>query len=260
MAREVVAFLAGSPDRLALLEYLVEEPAAPRDVADALDVSGRSAQRNLAQFAERGWTEKRDGAYHLTTRGRLVRETYADCLDRIALIDDLAGFYEHLPDGDDAPDPAWLADATVVSADPDHPQEPVTRYVDAVRSLSTDRVRMVSPVLSRIFERPHAKLVRTGASTDLVLPADRVAAARERNPAKFDTVVAVPSFSLYETDDPVNVGLTITDDRTFVLAYDGDGHLRACIDGTDPDLRAWAVDRFEKYRRDAREVDGPGPF
>ncbi|WP_415382644.1 helix-turn-helix transcriptional regulator [Halosimplex sp. TS25] len=260
MAREVVAFLAGSPDRLALLDYLAEEPCAPRDVADALGVSGRSAQRNLAQFADRGWAEKHDGAYHLTARGRLVREAYADCLDRIDRIDDLAGFYDHLPDGDEAPDPAWLADATVVTADPDHPQEPVTRYVDAVRSLDTDRVRMLSPVLSRIFERPHAELVRRGASTDLILPADRVAAARERNPPKFETVLAVPSVTLYETDDPVDVGLTVTDERTFVLAYDADGHLRACVDGADPDLRTWAVDRFEDYRRAAAEVEGRGPF
>lgn len=260
MTREVVAFLAGSPDRLALLDSLADEPAAPRDAADALDISGRSAQRNLAQFAERGWAEKRDGDYRLTTRGRLVRETYVDCLERLDRIDDLAECYDHLPDAPAPPDPAWLDDATVVTADPDHPQAPVTHYVDAVRSLETDRVRMLSPVLSRIFERPHAELVRRGARTELILPADRVAAAREKNPAKFEAVLAAPSFTLYETDEPVGCGLTVADDRAFVLAYDADGRVRACVDGSDTDLREWAAERFESHRGDAAEVEGIGPF
>mgnify|MGYP000701777075 CR=1 FL=1 len=260
MSREVVVFLAGSPDRLALLDHLTEEPAAPRDVAEALDVSSRGAQRNLSELEDRGWTQKRDGDYHLTTTGHLVRETYADCLDRLDALGDLATLYEHLPDREDAPDPAWLADGTYVTAEEDHPQAPVTHYVEAVRGLETDHVRMLAPVLSRLFHEPHARQVQRGATTEVVLPVERVTAAREKNPLEFETVLAVPSFTLYRTDRPVEMGLTVTDDRTFLLAYDADGTLRACIESTDPTLREWAVERFDRYREEASEVDGIGPF
>jgi len=260
MSREVVAFLAGSPERLALLDYLAEEPAAPRDVAEALDVSSRGAQRNLSELEDRGWADKRDGDYHLTTTGHLVRETYTDCLDRLDALGDLSTLYEHLPGPDDAPDPAWLADATYVTAEEDHPQAPVTHYVEAVRALETDHVRMLAPVLSRLFHEPHAKQVQRGATTEVVLPGDRVSAAREKNPLEFETVLAVPSFTLYRTDRSVEMGLTVTDDRTFVLAYDRDGNLKVCVDSTDPELREWAIERFERYREGASEVDGIGPF
>mgnify|MGYP000232775584 FL=1 len=260
MSREVVAFLAGSPDRLALLDYLAEEPAAPRDVADALDVSSRGAQRNLSELEDRGWAEKRTGDYHLTTTGHLVRETYTDCLDRLDALCDLSTLYEHLPDPENAPDPAWLADATYVTAEEDHPQAPVTHYVEAVRAVETDHVRMLAPVLSRLFHEPHAKQVQRGATTEVVLPRDRVSAAREKNPLEFETVLAVPTFTLYRTDRTVEMGLTVTDDRAFVLAYDTDGNLRACVEGADPALREWAIERFERYRDGASEVDGIGPF
>ena len=260
MSREAVAFLSGSPDRLALLEYLAGEPAAPRDVADELDVSTRGAQRNLSELADRGWAEKRDGWYRLTTTGQLVRETYADCLERMDALETFSTLYEHLLWPEDAPDPAWLADATYVTAEADHPQAPVTHYVEAVSSLETDHVRMLAPVLSRIFQDPHAKQVRRGATTELVLPADRVTAARERNPLEFETVLAVPSFTLYRTERAVELGLTVTDDRTFVLAYDESGHLQACVEGSEPALRTWAIERFESYRDGATEVEGISPF
>lgn len=282
MARDDVAFLAGSPDRLALLDVLAEGAAAPRDVAAALDVSTRSAQRNLSQLVERGWAERREGEYHLTTVGHLVRSAYAACLDRFEAIEALDAFYEHFPHpgertapgtrpgggpaDDDSPDvhavpdPAWLVEATCVTADPDHPQAPVEHYVQAVDSLSADHVRMVAPVLSRLFHEPHAQQVIRGASTELVLPAERVAAARRKNPLEFETVLAVPRFSLYRTDEPVEFGLTVADERTFLLAYDDEGQVRACVDGTHGALREWAVDRFETFCDGGTEVEGRGPF
>ena len=256
MSREAVAFIAGSPDHRRLLDLLADEPATPRDVADALDVASRSAQRNLSALADRGWVERRDGAYHLTTTGYLVRDAYADCLETLDAVAAFETFYAHFPDPDLAPDPGWLTDATYVAADRDHPDAPVDHYVRAIRSTDTDRVRMVAPVLSRLFHGPHAEQVVGGATTELVMPTGKVAAAREKNPLEFRTVVAVPRFTLYRTDDPVAFGVTLTDERTFVLAYD-DGRLRACVDGADPALREWAVDRFEALRADATEVEGP---
>jgi predicted transcriptional regulator len=136
----------------------------------------------------------------------------------------------------------------------------VAQVLEAVRALETDHVRMPAPVLSRLFHEPHAKQVQRGATTEVVLPRDRVSAAREKNPLEFEPVLAVPTFTLYRTDRTVEMGLTVTDDRAFVLAYDDDGTLRACVDSTDSRLREWTIERFERYREGASEVDGIGPF
>lgn len=258
MASDAVRFLADSPDRLKLLEQVDDGPGGPRDFAADLDQSRRSIQRNLAAFEERGWVEKRDGEYHLTTKGDVVareHREYVTALDAVEANDQL---YRHLP-REIAPDPAWLGDAMVVLAEPDHPQAPVSHYVSVVESVDTDEIRMISPVLSRIFHDAHAQRVVEGVRTDLVLDADRVTAAREKNPGEFATVVAVPTFTLYRRPDPIDFGLTITDDRALLLAYD-DGQIRACLDATDPAVVNWARDQFDRVRRRSKRIRGRDVF
>lgn len=254
MPSDAARFLADSPDRLALLERVGEGAGGPRDFAEDLDQSRRSVQRNLAAFAERGWVGKRDGDYHLTTKGEVVAREHREYVAALDAVDANDQLYRYLPRGN-APDPSRLADATVVDAEPDHPQAPVSHYVSAVESAETDRIRMLSPVLSRIFHDAHAKRVVEGVRTDLVLDADRVAAAREKNPGEFATVVAVPTFTLYRHPDPIEFGLTVTDDRALVLAYDG-GQVRACVDATGPAVVDWAREQFERFRQRSERLGG----
>ncbi|WP_135303153.1 helix-turn-helix transcriptional regulator [Haloarcula amylovorans] len=252
---DTAQFLADSPDRLALLEHLRETPGSPRDLADDLEQSRRSVQRNLAAFADRGWVEKRDGDYRLTTTGLLVTRRHREYVDALAAIGDNDALYAHLP-VDAAPEPSLLADATLVVAEPDQPQAPVSHYVSTVESADTSHVRMISPVLSRLFHDAHAELVLAGIETELVLDGPTINRAREKNPAEFATVVSVPPFTLYHSPDPISFGLTLTDDRVLLLAYDESGQLHACADGTDPELYAWATDCFERHRERSESVSG----
>ncbi|MEA5387440.1 hypothetical protein VB773_15990 [Haloarculaceae archaeon H-GB2-1] len=80
----------------------------------------------------------------------------------MARIEDLQPVYRYLPDSKRAPGPGLLADADVVVATDDHPQAPIDHYVRAVRSLETDAIRMLAPVLSRLFHDPHAEQFRKG--------------------------------------------------------------------------------------------------
>ncbi|MFB6129469.1 MAG: ArsR family transcriptional regulator, partial [Salinigranum sp.] len=120
-----------------------------------------------------------------------------------------------------------------------------------------DRVRMLSPVLSRQFHGVHAKHVLRGVETELVLSADLVERARSLNPAEFAFVLRVPRFSLYRHPGEVAVGLTVAGDTVLLSACDADGQLRACVSGSDPAFRSWAVDLYDRYRERSRRVD-PG--
>ena len=254
-ADDAARFLAGSPERRHLLERLADDPGSPAELADALSMARRSVQRNVAGFADRGWAEKRDGAYRLTVTGRLVADEHSTYLDSLARIGEFKAFYCHLPDADCAPDPRWLADASLTVAGTADPQAPVHRYVEAVRGFDTDRVRMVSPVLSRLFHEAHAKLAFDGVHTDLVMSADTIARARKMNPAEFAAVTSVNVLDLYRHPGPVEVGLTLGGDRLLACAYDDDGHLRACVESDDPSLLRWGEDLFERYRDESERVD-----
>ena len=253
-ADDAARFLAGSPERRRLLERLADDPGSPAELADALSIARRSVQRNLAGFVDRGWAEKRDGAYRLTVTGRLAADEHATYLDSLDRIGEFEAFYRHLPDADHAPDPRLLADASLTVAGAADPQAPVHRYVETVRTFDTDRVRMVSPVLSRLFHEAHAELAFDGVHTDLVMAADTIARAREMNPTEFTAVTSVGVLDLYRHPGPVDVGLTLGDDRLVACAYDDDGHLRASVESDDPAFVRWGEDLFERYRGESERV------
>lgn len=251
---DAARFLANSSDRLSLLTSLAEGPASPAELASEHDVSRRSAQRNLAEFVDRGWARTTGGTYHLTVTGALVAEEHAAYVDALARIEEFAPFYRYLPDSDHVPDPAWLADATLTVASGEDPQAPVHRYVTRVERFDTEGVKMFSPVLSRLFHEAHATLALRGVHTELVMPARTIERARERNPIEFETVVGLGVLSLYRHPEPFGIGLTLGDDRLLMAAYDDERSLRALVESTNPEFLGWASDLFARYRERSEPV------
>jgi predicted transcriptional regulator len=260
MSDDAARFLADSPDRLALLDRLRAGSAGPATLAADLDVARRSVQRNLAAFADRGWVERGDG-YRLTTVGDLVAQAHAAYLDRLARIETYTPLLRHLAP-DDAPAPELLKGADLVVASPENPQAPVQAYVDHLKGYDGDRVRMCSPVLSRIFHEAHASLAVRGVHTELVLSRATADRARDLNPLEFEAVLRVGVLDLYAHPDSVPFGLTVGDDRLLLAAYDDEGHLEACLSSSNPALVAWGESRFEAYRERSEKVEPSGglPF
>lgn len=255
---DAARFLADSPDRWRLLTHLAEEPGSPAELASELPLSRRSVQRHLGGFADRDWVEKRDGAYRLTTTGALVvaeHETYLETLRDVEAYGDVLRL---LPDANHAPDPRWLDAATVTRATASNPQAPLHRYVDAVRDVDADRVRMLSPVLSRLFHDVHADMALERIHTELVLPAATLDRAREMNPGEFEVVVSVDVLDVYRYPDDFSFGLTLGGDRVLLAAYDADGHLQALVESTGSAFREWGRRLFERYREGSEQVDPPG--
>jgi predicted transcriptional regulator len=255
---DAARLLADSPDRWRVLTRLADEPGAPADLASALPLSRRSVQRHLRQFADREWVEKRDGAYHLTTTGSLVVAEHETYLEALQAVEDHADVLRLLPDAAHAPDPRWLAAATVTRASASNPQAPLHRYVDAIGAVDADRVRMLSPVLSRLFHDVHADLALEDTHTELVLPAATLERAREMNPQEFDVVASVDVLDVYRYPGDLSFGLTLGGDRVLLGAYDDDGHLHALVESTEPAFREWGRELFERYREGSEPVDPPG--
>lgn len=255
-AADAARFLASSPDRLRLLRSLAAGPAAPSDLADDHDLSRRSVQRHLAAFVDRGWAETSGGTYRLTVTGALVAEEHAAYIDSLDRIAEFAPVFRHLPDRDHAPNPDWLADAALTVATDEDPQAPVHRYVTRVEGLDTDRVRMLSPVLSRLFHEAHAELAMRGTHTDLVMPAAMVERARDRNPREFETIASLDVLSLSRHPDGFGLGLTLADDRLLLAAYDDERQLRALVESENAQFHAWAADLFDRYRAESTPIPG----
>jgi predicted transcriptional regulator len=254
-AEEAAQFLADSPDRQRLLRHLVESSGSPADLAENLSLSRRSVQRHLSQFADREWARKTDGHYELTVTGELIVEEHEGYLETLGRIDDLAEFFGHLPDREHTPDPRWLDTATVATASPENPQAPVQHYLNQVRSFETDHIRMISPVLSRLFQKAHAQLALQGVHTDLVMDSQTIDRAKELNPREFDISSSIDVLDIYRYPDDFAFGLTIGDEQVLMGAYDDDGQLRASVGSTESQFIEWSRQLFEGYRDRAELVE-----
>lgn len=252
---EAAQFLADSPDRRRLLEHLVESSGSPAELANELSLSRRSVQRHLRQFVDRAWVRKADGQYELTVTGQLVAEEHVRHLDTLGRIDELDSFFGHLPDLEHTPDPRLLDTASVATASPENPQAPVQHYLDQIRSFETDHVRMISPVLSRLFQRAHAELALNGVHTDLVMATETLDRAKELNPMEFDITSSVDVLDIYRYPGDVSFGLTLGDKRVLMGAYDDDGQLHACADSSEPPFVNWARQLFDQYLEQAVLVE-----
>lgn len=250
-------FLADSSDRLALLERLRAGVASPATLTEDLDCARRSVQRNLAAFAERDWVERGDGGYRLTTIGDFVARAHADYLDQLATLDRYAPILYRL-DPEYAPNPELLDSAELVVATEADPQAPIQAYTERLRKFSGGRLRTCSPVLSRQFHEAHASLALRGTHTELLLSTVTARRARELNPLEFAAVLRSGALDLYTCPDSVPFGLAVDGETLLLGAYDDDGHLDACLHGTDPDLVAWGESQFEALRETASRVRSAG--
>lgn len=253
---EHTRFLAMSSARIHLLRHLDETPQSPRDLADALSLSRRGIQRNLSELVERGWSEKVDGTYRLTTNGTLITKRYMDFRTTLGIIDDCEPFFEHLPDCDHVPSPEWLHDAELLVATSDQPSAPIRQYVNGLRTEATTgsatTIRSVLPFLSQYHAEIHAELTECGVKTELVSHA--LETTRKHRLQPFESV-RCDALSLYEHLETVEFGLTLSDRCGYMSAHDELGRIRACIECDDPAFLDWATKLYRRYRNNARAID-----
>ncbi len=219
-------------------------------------MSRRSVQRNLTALTRRGWVEKVDGAYRVTTSGALVVEAHKRYSDELAAIDRFSPIVDAFSDVDHAPPPTALSSATVTTVTPGQPHGPLHQYLQAIERFETERVRMLSPVLSRPLHGAHAELGLGGAHTELILTEQLSERARRLNPREFDLLVSVAPLTVFRHPGPIEAGITIGDDRVLVCSYDDD-RLTACLEATSSALIAWARELFDHYRSQASEITTP---
>jgi predicted transcriptional regulator len=92
-----VEFLAGSPNRVAVLGALVERPRDRRDLSDALDVSRVTVGRVLGDLEARGWVESDGGGYRATPLGEVVAVEFEDLLETMGTMRELSTVAQWLP-------------------------------------------------------------------------------------------------------------------------------------------------------------------
>lgn len=257
-AREALEFLTSSPYRPRLIARLAEGPAGPAALVDALGCSRTSVHRHLSALVERGWVAKEEGVYRLTTAGRHVNRSYADCATALDCVREYEPLLAALPAFDPPLDAGLLAGGTLAVAADDTPHAPVEQYVTWLRERigATDRLRCVTPVLSGVFEMPHREAIEAGVGTELLLPASLLEQARAADPEEVRRDLRRPEVTVATLPDCPGFGLAVADSAAFLGGYDAEGRMVAGFGSGSREFRAWATEVYEGLAGRAETV-GP---
>ncbi|WP_336034971.1 helix-turn-helix transcriptional regulator [Halobacterium yunchengense] len=251
MDRNALLTVVRRADALAALD---DEPLAPRDLVDELDVSRSTVQRAADQLADHGLVERSNGELALTPVGSLVAEellAFRQCLDAAWRLEGaLAAF--RATDFDFPV--AAFADAAVTDAAPGDPYRPVERFMELVAD--TGSLRGVDPasINPLHLDDLHAAVV-DGMETTAVFRPDVVRELVRNNPDRARSAFESGNLALYTHPD-LRFGLTLCDDRVGVGVYDAEtGMLEQYVDTDDADAYAWGERVYESVLADATRFD-----
>jgi predicted transcriptional regulator len=255
---EAVAFLAGSPNRVAVLDALVTDGPAERDaLVEAVGASRVTVARVLDALVDRGWAAREGRAYRVTPVGAVVAAEFESFLDTLSAMERLSLVYPWLPDDFDV-DLRRLRDARVTVPTWSDSVAPVRRAAALCRGLDALRV-CASGVASDVIEGIRDAAVRDGARVEVVLTT-----------AALDVVRSDPTMrgwiaDLLDADGrlhahPGHPYLVATCDRTAIVGMNDDaGAPRGLVESTDAALRDWVTARIDRCRAEATPVD-PATF
>lgn len=255
-ALEDVEFLALSANRVAVLQSLATRSRSRSDLAEETGASQATLGRILADFEDRSWVRRSEGAYEATATGRLVADAFSDLLEALDLERDLRDIVAYLPTDELGFDLARLTDATITVPTGTRPNAPVKRLLDLERDAAEVRAfshAFNEQTLSLMADRVTDETVRFRGvfSPGAVEALASDATLREHLLALVDADAA----TVRVRSAGVPVAGTVADGRVHLLVRDDSGVLRASIDTDDPAVREWADSAFERYWTDATPVD-----
>jgi predicted transcriptional regulator len=253
-AREDIAFLVGSECRVETLRILREEPRNPSSLAEEASCARETAQRNLAGFTDRGWVEKRNRSYRLTSAGQMVLERYEQLERSVENAKNLDVFLANVGDVGDRIDTDLLAAQTVTTSTPDCPHAPIERWLTLVDE-TVDTYYGVTPIVSRVFNEAAEQAIGPDTHMELVIDQSVLETSQERFPEALELAFELDQFTLWMAPTDLEYGLTIVDGHVWVAAYDDFGNVVASVDGDDEQFLEWAQGCYDDLRSRSRQAE-----
>lgn len=249
-ARETIEFLVRSDCRIGILEALLDDGERTRDdLKDDLDVVRTTLGRNLDALEERNLILADGRTYRLTRTGELIASGTVDLLETVDLAARIEPVASRIPDGEFDVDVRALEDATVVESTLADPYAPVVAHE---RQLSvTDHARLILPASATDPLETSATMVEDGAVHEVVVT-DDLAETLRSNPElaePLDRMAETENVTIRRVDDDIPYYVGLLDDVVQIGVHDERGIPEALLESDADELREWARERFEAYRR-----------
>lgn len=258
---EEIEFLARSANRIQLLAAIQDEGTIEkRTLQNQFDVARTTLVRNLETLEERGWIETGNpNTYTLTCAGEVVTDSFADLMDVVRITKRLRPFLKWLPTDTFNLDLRLLTDAEIILADSSDPYATTNRHVEALKRTQT--FRAILPVVGQHSVETAWRRIREGKGEHEVVVRPEIAELLRTDPSyarqieKGLDTERIEMF-VYDGDIPYFIGLY--DELVQIGVEDDDGMPRAMVETNAKDVRIWAEQTYEDYRRQAELLTVPG--
>lgn len=251
-----IEFLALSPNRVAVLRRLAQEPHTRPELARATGASQATLGRIIRDFQARSWIRRADGAYVTTATGNLVADGFLDLLEIMQTEGKLRDIVPYLPADALGFDLRRLDDATVTTPSRTKPNAPVQRVLDLLQD--ADAVRAFSHAFNegslRVVERrvTDGEMTFDGVFSQSAIDAVAHDAGLRR---RLESLLDATGAALRVREAEIPLAVTVVDEVVHMLLRDDSGVLQASIDTDDDAVRTWADETFDRYWNAASPID-----
>lgn len=253
-ALDDIAFLANSENRVAVVEALVQAPRSRDEMRDQVDASRVTVARILRELESRKWITRSGREYAVTPLGEWVYEEFSHLVGEIEAEQRLRDALQWVPTDQLPFDVRCLRDAEIVLLDGCDATAMVRRIVDFQRAGGRVRgfARCVAPV---VIETHWELTVRGDTRVELVFTPAALDVVRTHPTAaqQFREMLEAEN-AQYFVSEAVPMSVGIVDGAVAITLTDEQGVLKGGVVTDDETVHAWAVDRFEACRDEAKPV------
>jgi len=233
----------------------MEESCSSREVTEMTSMSYRSAQRILSELYDRKYVKKGNGKYHITIYGYTVLRQYLELLESIEFLKTNEPLFVNLPSQRHLPNLDWIRESDIVLATTNSSTIIESRYQTELREYAPDTLYSVTPVLSVYQGSAQKELLENGAQLELIIDENLLDIVTSITSSELRRGAEDHRFDLRVCETDINFGLTFTDDRGFLKAYDSDDHLKAYVSCSDSRFLDWCHDLYEWHRERSRPFE-----
>lgn len=254
-ALEDVAFLSTSPNRMAILCCLREQPHSRHVLTEMTGVSRVTLARILDDLEERNWITQAGTRSEITPLGAWVCSEFIRLCEVLAEERTLRPVVPWFPPGGFGFPISALTDAEITLRTQADPTAPVGVFVRELESMTDYRAFSFS-YTEPWFETTHERTLNDGLSWEWVTTPEviQVLRADPRLSPRLREVLETGRAQIYTNED-VNTVVLFGDDRVLIRLVDDDQAPAALITATHPDVWAWAEDTFTAYKTHGEPVD-----
>lgn len=255
-AREEIAFLARSENRVAVFMALSSDPLTRDEIQSYTDVARVTLGRILSDFEDRNWIEKTGRQYTQTPTGEMVSGMFEELLETVDTAEKLDGVVQWLPT-EQMPFPLQhLGSADITLPDAPDPAAPTRRA--GQRLVDTSHVRIIMAVIvAEVVEACWEATVKGSQQFEAVFTQE-VLETVTGDPVMSEQVQEMlesQQVTVYCANEDFPYIMGLLDDIVAFGVTDEENLPRAYFETQNQTVRAWVEETYEQYRETATKVE-----